>query len=189
MASAPIVTRSKIWFYAGDTPYIDFEVKGTVFFIPFDKTLRFFRPTATKAIYPGPNPEEDGMDLRVPRTNWWILTDHNLETACEFSCSWSKLFGFQLKYFNSRTDTQIHIKLTYAEAKEVLVAVEKMMLDATKEESLVQEPVVLLKPFHTVLSYRAKALLYRRKMGKFVERLSYMSPYRAELADAGRKKK
>ena len=190
-----IVTRSTVWLYAGAQPYIDLEIKGVTFFIPFDKTLRFYRPTAFKAIYPEGEKQaaEDGMDLRVPKTTWWIETDMNLETACEISCSWSKLFGFQVCYHNSRTDTQILLKVTHQEAKEILQAVELMILQMAgdADTAITHEDVVLLKPFHNTLSYRAKAITYRRKMNASAERLSYMSPYRATITKPplGRKKK
>jgi len=191
MTSTPTVTRSTVWLTASDQPYIDLEIKGFQFFVPFDKTLRFYRPTATRAIYPDGEKQakEDGMDLRVPRTTWWIETDYNLETACQLSCSWSACFGFQVKYHNSRTDTQISFKVNQKESRDIFNAIERMMLELAAAAPLVTEDVVILRPYHSYIMYRAKALLYKRPIGPFTERLAYMSPYRAQVTAPPKGKK
>ena len=185
------VTRSTVWFYAGDQPYIDLEIKGTQFFIPFDRTLRFLRPTNSKAIYPDGDKraEEDGMDLRVYKSSWWIVTDMGCETASQISCTWSKLRGFEVYYWNSRTSTQISFKVTKKECDEILAAVEKMMLQTIvdTEGRVETEAVSIFNPAHVVLKYRVKPILYKHK-GPKLPVLSEFAPA-LEKAHMGRPKK
>lgn len=188
---SPTVTRGTVWFYAGDQPYLDLEIKGTQFFIPFDRTLRFLRPTNSKAIYPDGDKkaEEDGMDLRVYKSSWWIVTDIGCETASQISCTWSKLRGFEVYYWNSRTSAEISFKVTKKECDEILVAIEAMMLQAVIDTKggIETEAVSIFNPAHVVFKYRVKPILYKHK-GPKLPVLSDFAPT-LEKAPMGRPKK
>lgn len=183
------ITRNTIWFYAGAYPYIDLEIKGNFFAINFDKTLRFLRPTAPLSIYDG-DAEADGMDLTVGKYTWFIVCDMGMETETEISCVWTKLFGYQVRYYAGRTSTQITFPVNPKEAKEIQTGVEMMILQAQKDAGeFKSEPVQIFTPSSYVLKYRVRPLTWTRKFNKDTERIPILSDHRAKLTAPSTKQK
>ena len=148
-----IVTRSTLWFSAGDVPYVDFEVKGFLIFFNFSKSLTYCIPDGKKkAIWPdGPKAaKQDGISLQVKDWSWWLIADDSVE----MSCSYSDAFGPQFGFYNSEKGIQITFSVTESEAREIRKAVDKMM---ENKDLKLDTSFHVLEPSYKVIAYPVKA--------------------------------
>ncbi len=155
-----IVTRSTLWFSAGDIPYVDFEVKGLLLFFNFSKSLTYCVPDGKKkALWPGgaKAAKQDGISLTVKDWSWWLIADDSIE----MSCSYSDAFGAQFAFYNAEKGIQMTLPLTELEAKEISKAVKQMMGDHELKRDL---SLKVLKPSYKAIAYPVEA--YRWKANK-----------------------
>jgi len=152
-----VVTRSSLWFHAGDYPYVDLEVKGLLTFVNFTKTLEYLRPARKHFLWPG-GPKvakQDGMDTRVRPWEFWIVLDGS---AAEISCSHSGAFGPEFQIYDSARGTNATLHLTEAEAVAVHTAVEKMIQGQRSEFRVGKKGIY--KPANRVLAHHVSSLIY-----------------------------
>ena len=156
-----VVTRNTLWFYAGDIPYIDLEVKGTQFFVNFRKSLTYCIPDGKKKAlwFEGETAaKRDGIDVVVPEWSWWLIMDDTTELSCSNDGPLGNLFRFT----NSERGVQISFSITVEEAKDIKKAVEQMIDEIKKEEPFpLDTSLRVLRPYLKLLAYPIKA--YRWK--------------------------
>jgi hypothetical protein len=161
----PTVTRNTLWFDGLDGPYVDFEVKGTLIFFNFKKSLTYCVPDGRKkALWPGgpAAARDDGVDLSVKEWSFWLIADDGIE----MSCSYSGAFGPELGFYNMERGINVTQLITETEAKHIKKAVETMIEIASgqDEEFPLDESIHVLKPSNKVISYPVKA--YRWTAGR-----------------------
>jgi hypothetical protein len=176
----PTVTRSTFWPYAGDYPYIDLEVKGTLTFMTAYKTIDYITPTGEPRIWPGgPDAAKaDGIDLAVKPWEFWLLVDGG---RGEISCSDHGCHGFRYEIYNAANDTQVSIQVDATEATEIKAAVVKMLAEHPTLFSPHQ--TALYKPAHNVLAYPATARRFTHKPETAAPKESYAPKWPATQAD------
>lgn len=134
----PTVTRSTLWFYAAEIPYVDFEVKGIQIFFNFKESLTYCIP-----------------DGSVKGWSFWLIADDGIE----MSCSHSDLRGPEFGVYNKSKGIHITVNITETEARQIKQAVESMIEVASSydEEFPLDESIRVLKPSSKEISYPVKA--------------------------------
>ena len=148
-----LVKRNKIWFYAGDNPYIDLKIKGTQFFIDFKKKFEYYKPISGElAILPD---DIDDIDPNVPEWLWWILLDNNIYLYC---CN--SILGIRITYAEKKKGISVDIDVTENEAIIIDNKIKEMIEQA--EESFEEKQETIIKPKGIVIKYKVKPLIWRK---------------------------
>jgi hypothetical protein len=148
-----IVERNKIWFYAGDNPYIDLKIKETQFFIDFKKKFEYFKPIPGElAILPD---DCDDIDPNVPEWLWWILLDNNIYLYC-CNC----ILGIRITYAEKKKGISVDIDVTEDEAIIIDNKIKEMIEQA--EEPFEEKQETIIKPKGIVIKYKVKPLIWRK---------------------------
>jgi hypothetical protein len=148
-----IVKRNKIWFYAGDEPYIDLKIKETQFFIDFKKKFEYFKPILGElAILPD---DCDDIDPNVPEWLWWILLDNNIYLYCSNS-----IYGIHITYAEKKKGISVDIDVSEDEAIIIDNKIKEMIEQAEEPFEVKQETII--KPKGIVIKYKVKPLIWRK---------------------------
>lgn len=173
----PTVTRSALWFYDVDVPYVEFEVKGLLICFHFTKTLTYCIPEGRKkALWPGgpAAAREDGIDLTVPEWSFWLIADDSVE----MSCCLSDRFGPRFAVYSMDKGIDITLNVTVSEAKQIKNAVEAMVEIASghDEEFPRDESLRVLKPSNKVIAYPVKAYRWTSPLERTATRTLQWNP-------------
>ena len=148
-----LVKRNKIWFYAGDKPYIDLKIKETQFFIDFKKKFEYYKPIPGElAILPD---DIDDIDPNVPEWLWWILLDNNIYLYC---CN--SIHGIRITYAEKKKGISVDIDVTENEAIIIDNKIKEMIEQA--EELFEEKQETIIKPKGIVIKYKVKPLIWRK---------------------------
>lgn len=91
-----------LWFYAGDSPYIDIRLERLLFICDFTKLSLITPCGVPRFIYNNSGTEtarQDGIDTRLRTWEWWIRLDENSENIPHsvitwVSCSYHQIHGY-----------------------------------------------------------------------------------------------
>jgi hypothetical protein len=148
-----IVKRNKIWFNAGDKPYIDLKIKETQFFIDFKKKFEYFKPIPGElAILPD---YCDDIDPNVPEWLWWILLDNNIYLYC-CNC----ILGIRITYAEKKKGISVDIDVTEDEAIIIDNKIKEMIEQA--DEPFEEKQETIIKPKGIVIKYKVKPVIWRK---------------------------
>ena len=148
-----IVERNKIWFNAGDKPYIDLKIKETQFFIDFKKKFEYFKPIPGElAIL---EDDYDDIDPNVPEWLWWIFLDNNIYLYCSNS-----VYGIRITYAEKKKGISIDIDVTEDEAIIIDNKIKEMIEQA--EEPFEEKQETIIKPKGIVMKYKVKPFIWRK---------------------------
>jgi hypothetical protein len=161
MANAELVSRATVWLYAGDKPYLDLCIKGTQFFVQFERIMTYSRPVPNAEAAAA---EYDDLDLSVPPWSWWIQFD---TTTAQLYCTSNGIHGNRVEYRHLASGTSVSISLTDEECQEIVEAVDAMM----ERVEMAEVGRRTLSPAGTVLRYQVTSKQYDRAQEEgFVER-------------------
>ena len=151
-----LVSRNKIWFYAGDEPYIDLKIKTTQLFIFFKKKLAYYTPVPGElAILPD---DIDDIDINVKQWLWWIILDDNIHLYCKYN----GIHGITIFYGDKKKGSSIEIDVTENEAIEINDKINEMIKNANNAENqFIPNQNTIIKPMRTVIKYRVKQIIWK----------------------------